>query len=66
LFNGGTKYAGIPANGTGDIVADHISAVSGTPITNETFGLTYKIAVPSTQPAGRYSNVLTVGATAIY
>jgi hypothetical protein len=57
---GGTApcYAPFSSTAPGDIVADHTSTVSGSPVSNETFTMTYKVATPVTQPAGPYSTTL--------
>ncbi|MEI6462258.1 MAG: DUF2341 domain-containing protein [bacterium] len=47
-------YAPFATSGPGDIVADHTATVSGTPITNETFTITYKVKTQSTQTSGQY------------
>jgi alpha-tubulin suppressor-like RCC1 family protein len=66
LFGSASKYAAVTGTGPGDIVADHVSAVSGTPFGPESFTLTYKVAVPANQAPGTYSTTLTLAATAIY
>ena len=50
----------------GDIVADHESQVSGTPITNEAFTITHRVTSTSGQTAGNYQTILIFSATAIY
>ncbi len=62
LFATATKYAAPPTSGPGDIVADDtISKPSG-----QTYTLSYKIAVPSTQKSGTYTTSLSIGATASF
>jgi len=51
-------YAPFSSTAPGDIVADHTSAVSGTPITNQAFTLTYKLKVSAIQAAGGYNTTL--------
>jgi hypothetical protein len=51
-------YAPISSTAPGDIVADHTTNVTGSPITNEQFQITYKVQTPALQPAGTYSNSL--------
>ncbi len=51
-------YAPISSSAPGDIVADHTSNVTGSPITNEQFIITYKVQTQSTQSAGTYSTSL--------
>ncbi len=57
---GGTApcYAPFSSSAPGDIVADHTSAVSGSPISSEQFVLTYKVKTQTTQVAGPYSTIL--------
>jgi hypothetical protein len=57
-FAGGTAYAGFPTSGPGDILADHLSAVTGSAIAAEQFTLTIKVVVDSSQPAGSYTSNL--------
>jgi hypothetical protein len=65
-FATGTLYAPFNHTGPGDIVADHTNTVSGTPVANEVFTLTYKVKTPATQEAKRYSNTVILTATAQY
>jgi len=51
-------YAPISPSAPGDIVADNTSLVTGTPIINQTFTITYRVTTLSTQPAGKYSTAL--------
>jgi len=51
-------YAPISSTAPGDIVADHTSLVTGTPISNQTFTITYRVTTPLTQVAGTYSTAL--------
>jgi hypothetical protein len=51
-------YAPFSNTAPGDIVADHTSNVSGSPISNETFDITYKVQTPVTQAAGSYTTTL--------
>lgn len=74
LFNtptcagGGTGPCFAPYSTTppGDIVADHESIVSGTPISNESFTITQRVTTDSSQPSGNYQTVIIYNATAIY
>lgn len=65
---GGTPpcYAPFALTGPGDIVADHTSNVTGSPITNEQFTITYKVKVPATQEALPYSTTVIYTITPIY
>lgn len=56
--NGGPKYAGFTETGPGDPVADHTANVTGTPLTNEQFTITYRVTGNSTTPAGKYSTTI--------
>lgn len=51
-------YAPISSSAPGDIVADHTTTVTGSPITNEQFDITYQIKVPQTQIASPYTTTL--------
>ncbi len=51
-------YAPFSNTGPGDIVADHTSTVSGTPITSEQFTITYKVQTSALQPPGPYTTSL--------
>jgi hypothetical protein len=50
----------------GDIVADHTSLVSGTPVTNENFILTHRVTVDPAQPPGTYQTTIVYTVTARY
>jgi hypothetical protein len=70
-FAGASKYAGVPVGpSNAQLVADHTPAVegnvTGTPIVNESVALTFKVAVPATQPAGRYGSTVDFVAVATY
>lgn len=65
-FSSGTLYAPFNHTGPGDIVADHTTTISGSPISNEAFTLTYKVKVPATQAAKTYSGTVIYTATAQY
>jgi hypothetical protein len=65
-FAGATKFAAFSTVGSGDIVADHTAAVTGTPITSEVFTLTYRVTAPATQQAGTYQGLLSLTAVATY
>jgi hypothetical protein len=51
-------FAPFSSSAPGDIVADHTANVSGAPISNEQFTITYKIKTLPTQTAGLYSTTL--------
>jgi len=59
-------YAPFSHTGPGDIVADHTENVSGIPISNEEFTMTYKVKIDPIQEASTYSTVITYGITAQY
>lgn len=65
-FNNETRFAGFPSIGPGDILADHTSAVSGTPINNESFTITMRVTAPSNQQAGNYQSTIRFSAVAIF
>ena len=56
--NGGPKYAGWGETGPGDPVADHTSAVTGTPISNEQFTITYRVTGDALTDAGQYQSAI--------
>jgi len=51
-------YAPITGSAPGDIIADRTATVSGTPVSNEQFTITYKIQTSNTQRSGPYSTSL--------
>jgi hypothetical protein len=59
-------YAPFTTAQPGEIVADHTGNVTGSPITDEAFVVTYRVTVTSLQPAGRYSTVIVYTNTATY
>lgn len=59
-------YAPFSSTGPGDIVADHTATVTGSPISNEAFTITYKIAASNTQPAGPYTTTVVYTITTQY
>jgi len=65
-FGSGTLYAPFSQVGPGDIVADHTSNVTGSSISNESFNITYKVKVPSSQAAANYTSTVVYTATAQY
>jgi hypothetical protein len=65
-FSGGSLYASFNQNGPGDIVADHTTSVSGTPVTSEQFTIYYKVTAPESQPAKDYQTTVVYTATAQY
>ncbi len=56
--NGGPKYAGWTETSPGDPVADHTDNVTGTPISNEQFTITYHVTGSPTSPAGKYQTTI--------
>lgn len=66
-FSGGTAYAGVPVGpSNAQIVADHAGPITGSTIANETFTITFKVAVDALQPAGRYTNTVNFSVVATY
>jgi len=53
-FSGGTLYAPFSQEGPGDIIADHTNNVTGNPINNEQFTITYKVKADAAQQAANY------------
>lgn len=56
-YGGATLYAPYPGSG-GDLVADHTDAVSGAPVSGESFTITSKVSVSPAQAGGSYSTSL--------
>jgi len=56
--NGGPNYAGFTESAPGDPVADHTANVSGSPITNEDFTITYRVTGNATTTAGKYTTTI--------
>jgi|GEM_PF-3078433 len=48
-------YAPFTSTAPGEIVADHLTTVTGSPISAETFTMTYKVQTTNIQKAGPYS-----------
>jgi DNA-binding beta-propeller fold protein YncE len=65
-FAGSTRYARLETSAPGDIVADHVGTVVGTPIADQSFNLRYKVVGNAATAAGSYSTSLTLQATALY
>lgn len=59
-------YAPFSATAPGDIIADHTSNVTGTPITDEAFTITLRATVAATQQAARYQTILVYSITSLY
>lgn len=58
FVSGGTKYAGFTTDTPGDPVADHSDPVSDTPITDETYTVTYRVTANGNTIAGQYKNTV--------
>lgn len=59
-------YAPFSATAPGDIIADHTSNVTGSPITDEAFTITLRTTVTAAQQAAQYQTVLVYSITALY
>lgn len=59
-------YAPFSASAPGDIIADHTSNVTGTPITDQAFTITLRATVNATQQAARYQTILVYTITPLY
>lgn len=60
-------YAPFSQTAPGDIVADHTANVSGTPITDEEFTITYRVTTSSSQAAApSYATTIVYSVTPIY
>ncbi len=51
-------YAPFSQTTPGDIVADHTANISGSPVSNETFTIEYKVQTENTQAAASYSTTV--------
>jgi hypothetical protein len=56
--NGGPKYAGFTLDPPGDPVADHLTPVVDTPISNEQFNISYRVTSSQNKKAGIYQNTI--------
>lgn len=59
-------YAQYSQSKPGDIVADHTTSITGSPVSNEQFTITHRITASPTQAAQTYAMALLYGITAIY
>lgn len=59
-------YAPFSQIAPGDIVADHIATVSGSPISNEQFTITYKVETSASQAATAYTTIIIYTVTPTY
>jgi hypothetical protein len=59
-------YSSFSMTEPGDIVADHTGNVSGAPITDEEFIVTYRVTVNALQPAARYTTIVVYTNTVTY
>jgi hypothetical protein len=59
-------YAPFATSGIGDIIADHTASVSGAPITNQSFTITYRATTTNTQAATKYNTNVVYTITPIY
>ena len=59
-------YAPFSSTQPGDIVADHTANVSGSPVSNEQFNITYKVKTTDIQAAGSYTTTLIYTVTPQY
>ena len=64
--NSSPCYAPFSLSAPGDIVADHTSTVSGTPISNEQFIITHRVTVDNNQIPGDYTTLVVYNVTARY
>lgn len=55
--SGGPKYAGFGTSTPGDPVADHVGPIT-TPISNESFTISYRVTGTQTTQAGRYTSTV--------
>lgn len=59
-------FAPMTTSTSGDIVADHPASIQGTPVTGETFNLTYRLTTNALQPAGVYTSTITLAAVVTF
>lgn len=59
-------YAPFSQTAPGDVVADHTSAVTGSPISNEEFTVTMRVTVDDAQPAANYTTTVIYAITPQY
>lgn len=57
-------YAPWSLSAPGDIIADHTSTVSGTPIVNESFIITHRVTVPNVTAIGEFTTTIIYNITA--
>lgn len=63
---GGPCFAPFATTGIGDVVADNLGPVSGSPISNEQFTITHRVTTDAGQEEGTYQTTLIFQATARY
>lgn len=56
---GSQKFAAFTQTASGDTIADHFGPITGSPITNEIFTITYRVAVQNSQTASTYRTYAT-------
>jgi hypothetical protein len=59
-------YAPFATSGPGDVVADHTTSVTGSPITDQQFTMTYRVTTTATQPATKYMTSIIYSITPVY
>lgn len=59
-------YAAFSQTKPGDVVANHTANVTGTPISNEQFTITYRVATTNTQKATNYGGTIIYSVTPMY
>lgn len=59
-------YAPFSQTGPGDVVADHELTLTGAPISNEQFTVSYKLVTDASQPAGSYLTTVVYTIAPIY
>lgn len=59
-------FAPFSASAPGDIIADHTSNVTGTPISGQAFTITLKAQVSATQAAAQYQTIFVYSITPLY
>lgn len=64
--SGGPCFAPFSLSAPGDIVADNLGPVVGTPISNEQFTITHRVTTNASQSYGTYQTSVIFQATAVY
>lgn len=64
--NGGPNYAGFSTSAPGDPVADHTGPIVETPISGETFTVSYRVSASESTNAGNYESTILYVVVPVY